>query len=158
MQLGVLGYIIKDNKVLLLYRNKKQNDMHEGKWVAPGGHIEHNETPYEALLREIKEETGLNVLKASLKIMLTFPEDGTTPFGELWYGFVYLIEEFNGELIKCNEGELSWIELDNIYNLPMWEGDKIFTPYVFKKGIYDIKLVYSNLELIDHSINKVNNY
>lgn len=49
------AYIIEFNKVLLLF-HKKLN-----KWLPPGGHLEVNETPEEAVLREVKEETGLEV-------------------------------------------------------------------------------------------------
>lgn len=49
------AYIVKDNKVLLLYHAKHQ------KWLPPGGHIEPNETPVEAVKREVLEETGLGI-------------------------------------------------------------------------------------------------
>ncbi|MCL4353018.1 NUDIX domain-containing protein [Patescibacteria group bacterium] len=52
---AVSAFIVKDNKVLLIH-HKKLN-----KWLPIGGHIELNEDPEEALLREIKEESGLNV-------------------------------------------------------------------------------------------------
>lgn len=54
--LVVTGYIFNKNKELLLIHHKKLN-----MWLPVGGHIEPNETPDEALLREIKEETGLHV-------------------------------------------------------------------------------------------------
>ncbi len=157
MKLGVLGYIENNGKILMLYRNKKKNDMHEGFWVAPGGHIENNETPYQALKREIKEETGLNVKKASLKAILTFPEDGDSPFGDLWYGFIFIVKEYSGTITECEEGELSWVEKSEIINLPMWEGDKIFTPLVLEHSnqIYDIMLKYSNGKLVNHNIDKI---
>lgn len=53
--LVVAGYIIHDNKVLLIHHKKL--DL----WLPVGGHIDPNETPDDALKREIKEEVGLNV-------------------------------------------------------------------------------------------------
>lgn len=47
--------IVKDRKVLLIY-HKKLNI-----WLHPGGHIENTENPDEALIREVKEETGLDI-------------------------------------------------------------------------------------------------
>ncbi|MBI5733812.1 MAG: NUDIX domain-containing protein [Candidatus Kerfeldbacteria bacterium] len=55
IDLVVTGYIIHENKVLLIH-HKKLN-----LWLAVGGHIDENETPDQALLREIKEEVGIDV-------------------------------------------------------------------------------------------------
>lgn len=49
------GYLVKDEKVLLVY-HKKFN-----KWTPPGGHVEENETPAEAVVREWKEELDLDI-------------------------------------------------------------------------------------------------
>ena len=51
----VLAYIEIEGLYLMLYRNKKKNDMNEGKWMGVGGHIERGETPDQALVREVKE-------------------------------------------------------------------------------------------------------
>lgn len=61
MKLATLCYIMKDNKTLMLYRNKKENDYHEGKWNGLGGKFELGETPEECAIRELKEETGLTI-------------------------------------------------------------------------------------------------
>ena len=53
-----LVYIKCQNKYLMLYRNKKKNDLNAGKWVGVGGKFEGDETPKQCARREIFEETG----------------------------------------------------------------------------------------------------
>jgi len=55
LELVIAGCIVRNGKVLLVW-HKKHNE-----WLPPGGHIEQNETPNDAVLREVKEETGLDV-------------------------------------------------------------------------------------------------
>ena len=55
MKFTTLCYIEKNDKYLMLYRNKKENDLNEGKWIGVGGKFEEKESPEECLLREIEE-------------------------------------------------------------------------------------------------------
>ena len=64
MTITTLCYIENDGKYLMLHRVKKHNDINEGKWIGVGGHAEGQESPEECLLREVKEETGMEVNKA----------------------------------------------------------------------------------------------
>ena len=109
----VLCHLKKDDCYLLLFRNKKKNDMNEGKWVGVGGHVEKDETIDEAAIREIKEETGLDVHSLSCSGEVLFINDD---YQEIMY--VYEITDFSGELIECNEGELKWIPIKEIYSYP----------------------------------------
>ena len=61
MRNTTLCYIEKDNSYLMLHRIKKKNDENEGKYVGIGGHFLENESPYECILREAREETGLEI-------------------------------------------------------------------------------------------------
>ena len=61
MQLATLCYIKKNQKTLMLHRIKKQNDIHEGKWNGLGGKFEFGETPEECVIREVKEESGIEI-------------------------------------------------------------------------------------------------
>ena len=61
MKNTTLCYIEKDGAYLMLHRNKKENDLNEGKWIGVGGHMEEGETPEACIRREILEETGLSV-------------------------------------------------------------------------------------------------
>ena len=61
MKLATLCYVMKDNNTLMIYRNKKENDYHMGKWNGLGGKMENGETPEECAVREVWEEAGLKV-------------------------------------------------------------------------------------------------
>jgi len=141
---SVLCHLKKNDCYLLLYRNKKAHDMNEGKWIGVGGHVEQGETIDEAAIREIKEETGLDVHSLSCSGEVLFVNDD---YQEMMY--VYEITDFSGELIECNEGELRWIPIKDIYNYPMWEGDKCFLPLLINHEPYfKMKLVYKNKDFI----------
>ena len=70
-QLATICYIDNGKEFLMLHRNKKPNDVHEGKWIGVGGKLERGETPQECAAREIFEETGLRA-KPVLKGILPF--------------------------------------------------------------------------------------
>lgn len=149
MKLATLCYVMKDNKVLMLYRNKKENDYHEGKWNGLGGKFEQGETPEECAVRELKEETGLDVFNPLLKGIITFPMFDKI---EDWYVFLFVIKEFQGELIDSPEGHLEWIDKDKLFGLNLWDGDKIFIPWLFQEKFFSAKFNYSNGEFVDHSV------
>ena len=143
MDQTVQVYLKKDNSYLLLYRNKKKNDMNEGKWIGVGGHIEKGETADEAVIREVYEETGLTVHSLSCGGEVLFINND---YQELMY--VYEIEDFFGELKQCDEGELAWVDIDKMLSLPMWEGDKAYLPLLKKKEYFKLKICYRDKELV----------
>jgi 8-oxo-dGTP diphosphatase len=63
----------KKGEVLLIKRGLEE--LNGGKYDLPGGHIEKNETIEEALVREVKEETGLDVKKGEIIDTVEFPKD-----------------------------------------------------------------------------------
>lgn len=58
-RLAADGVVVRDGRILLLERN---HPPHEGDWVLPGGFVERDETAAEAAVREVREETGLDVV------------------------------------------------------------------------------------------------
>ena len=103
------------------------------------------ETPNECAIREVKEETGLDVHSLECAGEVDFIYDG---YFEKMY--IYEITDFSGDIIDCNEGELRWIPIKDIYNYPMWEGDKVFLPLLIKHEPYfRIRLTYENDILIN---------
>ncbi len=156
-ELTTLCYIEKDNRYLMLHRVKKEKDINKDKYIGVGGHFEYGESPDECLKREVMEETGLILLKYRPRGIVTFiygdakkPEERIVEYMHL-----YTATEYDGELIECSEGELEWIEKDKVYELPIWEGDKIFFRLLEEREEYfSLKLVYSQTdELVEVKIN-----
>jgi 8-oxo-dGTP diphosphatase len=133
----------------MIHRVKKQDDMHLGKWNGLGGKFEPGETPEECAIREIREESGLIATHWILKGFLSFPAFSNE---EDWYAFVFVVDEFQGEMIDSREGILKWIENDKLLDLPLWEGDLIFLPLLDKPGFFSGKFVYREGRLVSQKV------
>ncbi len=150
MVITTLCYIENDGKYLMLHRVKKHNDINEGKWIGVGGHVEGAETPEECLIREVKEETGLTLTSYKFRGLVTFISDGCEP--ELMC--LFTADGFEGNLIECDEGELSWIDKDKVLELPTWEGDRVFLELLLGENdsFFSIKLRYQGDKLIEKDV------
>ena len=144
MDKTVLAYIKKDNQFLMLYRNKKKKDINKEKWIGVGGHLEECESKEQALIREIKEETGLDVLHYIYRGELLFVNND---FEEVMY--LYLVDEVKGEITDCDEGELAWIKKEDLMSLNMWEGDYKFLPLLINTDEFiRLKLIYKDDQFV----------
>lgn len=141
MALTTVTYIRNNDRILMLHRVKELNDFNEGKWLGVGGHLELGETPHEAALREIKEETGISLDKIIFQGIVTF----VYPNQETDYIFVYRANSEITETIITPEGVLEWIPVDKIMELNLWEGDLLFLPYVLDQSdeVFSVKFVYN---------------
>ena len=152
--LSTLCYLSKGNQTLMLNRNKKNNDIHKGKWNGLGGKFESGETPEQCVIREVKEESGLDILGPELKGFISFPKFKEARNGQWqdWYVFLYIAKQFSGNLIDSDEGTLKWINSNEILDLPLWEGDKIFIPWLSQDKFFSAKFVYVDKKLKEHSV------
>jgi len=117
--------------MLLLYRNKKPQDPNEGKWLGIGGKVEAGETPPEANVREVFEETGIRLDKEKCSFHGIIDFINTIYEDERIY--LYSAEVPEGtEFTDCDEGELHWISIEKISGLNMWEGDRQFLEPLLK--------------------------
>ncbi len=149
MKLATLCYVVDGDKTLMLYRNKKENDYHEGKWNGLGGKFEAGESPEDCAVREIYEESGLTVNNPTLKGFITFPMfDGVDD----WYVFLFVCKEFEGKLIESNEGELKWIPNDKLLDLNLWPGDRVFIPWLFDENFFSAKFNYEEGKFVDYEV------
>jgi len=122
----------------LEHRNKKVNDIHKGKWNGLGGKFEAGETPEECVVREVLEESGLAIQNAKLYGLLMFPKFK----GNDWYVFVFMANEFSGELIDSPEGRLEWIPDEKVLDLNLWESDHIFMSWIQAGKFFSAKFEY----------------
>jgi len=140
-----LCYIEHKGKVLMLYRNKKKNDINEGKWIGIGGKFVENESPEECMLREVYEETGIKLTKWKYRAVITFVPDNCE--GEYMHLFTAEADSF--EFSDCTEGELRWIDKDKILSLNLWEGDRFFLEPLYKtEEFFSLKLIYEGDKLV----------
>lgn len=138
-KLSTLCYIEQDGRYFMLHRTVKKNDVNKDKWIGVGGHFEEDESPEECLQREVKEETGYTLTSYQYRgIVTSISGNGVTEYMSL-----FTAGGFEGEAAACDEGELRWVEKDKVYDLNIWEGDKIFLRLLDeRKEFFSLKLVY----------------
>lgn len=145
-----LCYIEKDDCYLMLHRVKKAVDINKDKWIGIGGHLEEGESPEECLMRETREETGLELTDYSLRGVITFVTDSYPTE----YMFLYTAAGFSGTMISCDEGDLEWVPIKDVEKLPIWEGDKVFFRLLREqKEFFSLKLRYEEEKLVETKLN-----
>ena len=139
MKQTTLCYIERDHQYLMLHRTRKANDDNHDKWIGIGGHIEPGETPMEGILREAKEETGLTLLDCRKRGVVHFIDD-LNPCEDM---HLFTATRFEGDMTDCDEGELAWIDKDQLLALTLWEGDKIFLRLLdTRRDFFELTLRY----------------
>jgi 8-oxo-dGTP diphosphatase len=131
----------------MLYRNKKKNDIHAGKWNGLGGKFAAGETPQECVIREVQEESGLSIKNPIWRGFITFP---SFIADEDWYVFLFTATDFDGVLHESREGQLQWIDDSLIFSLNLWAGDKLFLKWLQQNKFFSAKFIYRNGELVEH--------
>ncbi len=144
---STLVHLVSDDRYLMLHRTKKRGDYNKDKWIGVGGKFEPQESPEECARRETFEETGLTVGRMDYRGIVTFVYKDITEYMHL-----FTSEDFSGTMRICDEGDLEWVEISRVCELPIWEGDKIFFRLMEKKvPFFSVKLVYNDEgELISH--------
>lgn len=117
-----LCYLEQSGCYLMLHRIKKKNDVNQDKWIGIGGKFEEKESPEECMLREVREETGLTVHSWKYRGIITFVSDLYE--SELMH--LFSSNDFSGDLAECDEGTLEWIQKKDLFDLTLWQGDRIF--------------------------------
>ena len=109
VELAVLCLIKDGDRVLLQNRVKKD---WQG-YTLPGGHVERGESFVDAVVREMKEETGLTIEKPRMVGIKQFPIDGGR-----YIVLLFEATQFTGEVVSSEEGEMTWIDRAELANIP----------------------------------------
>ena len=130
--LATLGYVLSEDQrsVLMVHRNARSNDLHLGKYNGLGGKVEAHEDIVTCMRREIHEEAGIECLDMRFRGAISWPGFGSD--GEDWFGFIFIVTRYSGRpFVRNAEGDLEWVEVENLARLSLWEGDRHFLPLVF---------------------------
>lgn len=107
-----------ERKVLLCQRLKSA--QYALKWEFPGGKLEENEPPKIGLIRELKEELGIDVLSASH----IFQQRNTYPDGGVFDVAYYLVDEFSGEIQNKVFEQIEWVSMNRLNEFDILEGNR----------------------------------
>jgi len=127
--LTVMCMLTDENKILMQDRIKPNWSG----FTFPGGHVEKGESFVHAVIREMKEETGLTVHCPELSGIKQFQ----TMNDERYIVFLFKADSFSGELCSSDEGKMHWIDRENLVNLSV------------ASGFFDILKVYDENTAIE---------
>ncbi len=116
------------NEILLL---KRSFEPMKAMYTGVGGKTSFNEDINASCIREVKEETGLDVCNLQLKGIIKTILDGRN---SSWILFIYLTTSFTGQQIPCPEGELKWVKLDEVYNHKLIGFIREIMPYILNEN------------------------
>ncbi|MGI0100670.1 MAG: 8-oxo-dGTP diphosphatase [Candidatus Micrarchaeaceae archaeon] len=132
-----LCHIIDDDRLLL---KKATRGISKGKWNAPGGKVEGDETPEECAIRETLEETGLKVKNLLSHGVLNFHMDGKD---ELSFSVhLFSTKDFEGDVKSTDEGEARWHSFDSIPLEEMWDDDIYWIDLMWKGRKFNARFYY----------------
>ena len=114
----VSAVILKEDEILLIHRFKNGEEY----WVFPGGGVEDTETAQEGIVREVKEETNLDVLKCDFAFM-SFNESSKKEepfyFCEVSGGTPEIVGEEKDKNSSENSYQLEWVELNTLSDISL---------------------------------------
>lgn len=117
--------MIYDNHGNVLVQDRVDSDW--GGITFPGGHIEKNESFIDAVIREVKEETGLDIKSPKICGTKQWQMDDGTRYIVLFYK----TNAFSGELKSSDEGEVFWVKMEELKNLNLANGfDEMFDIFI----------------------------
>jgi 8-oxo-dGTP diphosphatase len=122
---GVGAIILDGDKILL---EKRKNDPSKGKWAVPGGLVDLGEGVEEAVVREVKEETGLDVYEPRLVDVVDYISLGEK--GAVMYHYVivdYIVTVKGGKPKAASDAaDLKWVSFNEVEEYDLTESFRLF--------------------------------
>ena len=121
---AAIALIDANDQVLIAKRPKKKHLA--GLWEFPGGKVEKNESPENALVREIKEELNININNKCIA-PLTFSEFKYEEFNLLL--LLYICRRWDGTLMSMENNPIKWVKANKLreYNMPPADDSLIYS-------------------------------
>lgn len=143
-------FLNDQNTVLLQLRDNKPTIPYPNMWAIPGGHIDPGETPLACILREVKEELGIELNEAALFVAAerSYGREHT-----YWARARFLLED-----VKLSEGQgVQWFTYDEIKNIQLIYEDNIIIEEFFQQRPFEHKKVadMSNKSIKKRSLHEV---
>lgn len=135
VELTVLCLVHNGNQYLL--QNRVKNDWRG--FTLPGGHVEKGESIVDAVIREMKEETGLTIQNPRLCGVKQFPiEDGR------YMVFLFCTDEFYGEVISSEEGTMHWVNKEELSSVNIVEDFNELLQVMLDDNLNEFQYVIEN--------------
>lgn len=127
---AVRCYLIKDNEVVVT--KYKKGNKKEGYYDIPGGKIEEGEIPKQTAIREMKEETGIEIQNLKYKGIMTieYPD-------RMFIFDTFITKEYEGEPQEFEENTSEWIDIDELLKKEKILSNIILLDKFFIKGLID---------------------
>ncbi len=143
-----LCFLHDDNRVLLAM---KKRGFGEGWWNGYGGKLIEGETPEQAAIRELEEESGIKAKKLEKKGFIVFEGEEEADF----HTHIYSIQEFEGEPVETEEMRPQWFNHAEIpYDL-MWPDDKHWMPILLAGKKFKARFRIVDRKIEDFDITEV---
>ena len=139
VELTVLCLLHKDGAYLLQDRRKED---WKG-YTLPGGHVEPGESIVDAVVREMKEESGLSIRNPKLCGIKQFPIKGGR-----YLVFLFTATEYEGELISSEEGAMHWVSVENLKNVNVVNDFVVWGLGVLEDDVSEFEYVIQDVRCI----------
>jgi len=140
-------YLVRGNSLLFLVRNKQNDTVHrQGMYLPVGGKVEPGESIADCAIREVKEESGVQINSLELRGIHYIRQLDDRHHD--WINFVYTSDNFTGEPVAGNEGHFEWVKRKHFPNIQLYDGDRIYLDYLRDYQFHVAEFLYNGFDFV----------